>query len=211
VDTSIDNSDAGVMKIAGTFRANQWPAMRMRLQTDDADAWREAVTLLRNRLGGRYLEHASALLNCRYSGFAILAIDSAVIEALEQFRKGVHKTPAKKSGEFFRDFFTATRFKAFFTPELADLFYRTVRCGILHQAESAADSLVKKSTASFVVKRSPSGKGVVINARRFHEELDRAFDDYVNALLTGDAPLRTSFIKKMNYITRSSSDDGAVV
>ena len=199
------------MKIAGAFRANEWHAMRTRLQAGEADAWCDAVSLLRQRLSGRYLEHARKLLDRRYSGFAILAIDSAVIEALEQFRKGVSTTPSSKSGEFFRDFFATTRFKTFFTPKTATLFYETVRCGIFHQAESKADSLVKKSPASFVVKQSPSGKGVVINARRFHEELEGALEDYVNALLAGNAILRKSFIKKMDHITRCEPDIGAVV
>ena len=65
--------------------------------------------------------------------------------------------------------------------------------------------------APFVVKPSRSGKGIVINAKRFHEELEGALDDYVKALLDGDAPLRKSFIKKMNYISRSYPDEGAVV
>ena len=174
------------MKIAGVFRANEWGAMRTRLKADDMAAWGEAVTLLRERIGGRYLEHARELLNRRYSGFAILAIDCAVIEALEQFRKGVARTPSRKSGEFFRDFFTTTRFKQFFTAKTSNLFYQTVRCGILHQAESNADTLVKKSTASFVVKQTPSGTGVVINARRFHEILETVLEDYISKLLAGD-------------------------
>lgn len=199
------------MKIAESFQATEWPAMRTRLQADDAGAWSEAASILRERLGGRFLKHAHSLLDRSYSGFSILAIDSAVIEALEQFRKGAHRTPSRKSGEFFRDFFTKTRFKEFFTPKTADLFYKTIRCGILHQAESEADSLVKKSAAPFVVKLSRSGKGIDINAKRFHEELEGALDDYVKALLAGDAPLRKSFITKMNYIARSSPDKGAVV
>ena len=198
------------MKIAGNFRANEWGAMRTRLNADDATAWEEAVMLLRERIGGRYLKHARELLNRPYSGFAILAIDCAVIEALEQFRKGVPSTPRRKSGEFFRDFFVTTRFKRFFTAKTSKLFYETVRCGILHQAESNADTLVKRSTTSFVVKQTPSGTGVVINSRRFHEILETVLEDYISKLLAGDVTLRKAFITKMNYITRSEPDSGAV-
>ncbi len=199
------------MKIAGTFRTDEWPALCARLKADETAAWHEAATLLRQRLGGRYLEHARELLNRRFSGFAILAIDCAVIEALEQFRKGTLSTPRSMSGAYYRDFFTTTRFRKFFTANRADLFFDTVRCGILHQAESKADSLVKKSAASFVVRESSSGAGLVINAKRFHEELEGALDDYINALLAGDVTLRKSFIKKMDYIARSQTGSGAVV
>ena len=99
------------MKIAETFRTTEWDALRRGLEADEADAWLKAACLLRKRLGGRYLKHARELLNRPYSGFAILAIDSAVIEALEQFRKGVPKTPKRKSADFFKDFLTRTRFK----------------------------------------------------------------------------------------------------
>lgn len=199
------------MKIAGTFGADEWPALRKRLKADESDAWQEAAILVRQRLGGRYLEHARELLDRAYSGFAILAIDCAVIEALEQFRKGAPSTPYRKSREYYKDFFTTTRFKKFFTEKTAAHFYDTVRCGILHQAESKVDSLVKKSTDSFVVRLSSSGAGVVINAKRFHEELEGALDDYVKALLSGDTALRTLFIKKMSHIARSQPDEGVVV
>jgi hypothetical protein len=198
------------MKIAGNFRANEWSAIRTRLNANDPAAWCEAVTLLRGRIGDRYLKHAGELLNHQYSGFAILAIDCAIVEALEQFRKGVPRTPHRKSDEFFRDFFLTTQFKQFFTAETSQLFYETVRCGILHQAESNADTLVKKSTAAFVVKKTSSGKGIVINAKRFHEILEAVFEDYITKLLTGDTPLRKAFIQKMNYITRSTPDSGVL-
>src|ERR1035437_10631269 len=100
--------------------------------------------------GTRYLHHAGELLKRRYSGFAVLAIDGAVVEALEQFRRGEKETPPRKGGEFFRAFLTKTRMGKHFTPEMATLFYETIRCGILHQAETKEDTLVKKNAQQFV-------------------------------------------------------------
>ena len=136
------------MRIAGEFKAQEWETLRTRLVAGEQAAWHEAVKLLDDRIRGRYLDHARRLLDEHYSGFAVLALDSAVIEALEQFRRGEPKTPNRKSGTFFKTFLTQTRFKAHFTSEeKAGLFFDTIRCGILHQAEAKEDSLVKKSTA----------------------------------------------------------------
>ena len=191
------------MRIGRAFSSEEWPALRQRLESGESAAWQEAVGILDHRLGDRYLDHATHLLARDHSGFAVLAVDCAVVEALEQFRRGVPKTPMKQSGAFFEAFLTTTRFKRFFTPATAKLFYHTLRCGILHQAEAEADSLVKKRRADFVVQPSPSGAGLIINVRRFHEELVAAFDDYKQALLRGNVERRQCLIKKMNHIARS--------
>lgn len=73
----------------------------------------------------------------------------------------------------------------------------------MHQAEAEADSLVKKKRTQFVVQLSPSGTGVIINSRRFHEELEAAFEEYKEALRRGYTGLRGHFITKMHYIARS--------
>lgn len=96
------------MKIGGEFLAKDWPGLRKRLDAGDDSAWGEAVAVLRARVDGRYLKQARQIMDRPYSGFAVLAIDSAVIETLEQFRKGVRETPSRKSGEFFRVFLTTT-------------------------------------------------------------------------------------------------------
>jgi hypothetical protein len=91
------------------------------------------------------------------------------------------------------------------------VFYETIRCGILHQAETKADSLVKKKAAAFVVKQSATGKGLIINARSFHSELEAVLDDYAAALLAGDVVLRTAFIRKMKYVARDPTGIAGVV
>ena len=198
---SLDDYEAP-MKIAGEVGADEWPSLRTRLEVCEARAWQEAVNILRIRFRTRYLDHSRQLLGRQYSGFAVLAVDCAVVEALEQFRRGEPETPRGKGQQFFRAFLTETRFKDHFSETTADLFYKTIRCGILHQAETKEDSLVKKKKADFVVELAPSRKGLIINARRFHEELERALEDYATALLEGSADLRASFIRKMNYVAR---------
>lgn len=201
------------MRIAAEFKATEWEALRKRLVADEQAAWRKAVELLDRRIRGRYLDHARRLLDERYSGFAVLAIDSAVVEALEQFRRGKSDTPRGKSGAFFKTFLTQTRFKAHFTEARAKLFFDTIRCGILHQAEAKKDSLVKKGSAHPVAVSSKSGSGLVINARRFHDELEGALEDYKKSLLDdtrskGRDGRRDAFIRKMDAIARRPAGGG---
>jgi hypothetical protein len=198
------------MQIAEKFTTSDWEKLRTRLEAGEQAAWDEAAELLDRRIRGRYLGHARRLLDQPYSGFAVLALDSAVIETLEQFRRGKPSTPRKKSGKYFKAFLTQTRLKAHFTAAKAKLFYETIRCGILHQAEAKEDSLVKKNTTHPVAVLSKSGAGLVINARRFHEELEGAFEDYKQSLMDGTdsksrKDLRRAFLDKMDAITRRPS------
>ena len=197
------------MKIGGEFPAKDWPGLRKRLDAGDDSAWNEAVEVLRARIRGRYLDHARQITGRPYSAFAVLTIDSAVIETLEQFRRGEKETPPGKSGEFFRVFLTTTRLKRYFRSQTANLFYKTIRCGLLHQGETKSDSRVTKKP--FVVRRSRTGKGIRVNAGRLHNELEATFEDYVGALLKGDQNLRASFVKKMGHIARNKPDTAAVV
>lgn len=202
------------MRIAGEFTASEWERLRTRLVAGEQAAWFEAAKRLDDRIRGRYLDHARRLLDERYSGFAVLALNCAVVEALEQFRRGKPKTPAGQCGAYFKAFLTQTRFKVHFRTEAeAGLFYDTIRCGILHQAEAKEDSLVKKNTTHPVAVLSKSGAGLVINARRFHEELEAAFEDYKQSLIDGmeskvRKDLRQAFIDKMDVIARRTSGAG---
>ena len=200
-------------RIAAEFKAGEWEALRTRLVAGEPAAWSEATQRLDDRIRGRYLGHARRLLGEPYSGFAVLALDSAVIEALEQFRRGKPSTPRRQCGTYFEAFLTQTRFKEHFTVAKAALFYETIRCGILHQAEAKEDSLVKKNTTHPVAVLSKSGAGLIINARLFHNELENAFEDYKQSLTDGTdtktrRDLRQAFIDKMDSIARRPSGAG---
>ena len=71
-------------------------------------------------------------------GFCIMAISCLMIEALESFWQGLPDTRGR-SGQVFRHFFL--RCKRLGSPlgifaQLGNDFYYSVRCGILHQAET---------------------------------------------------------------------------
>src|SRR5262245_41152829 len=72
--------------------------------------------------------------SARKHGFASLAIACLVIETLESFYQGRGDTRSKSS-QMFRDFFERkTELRVF--ADANNWFFRDIRCGILHQAES---------------------------------------------------------------------------
>jgi hypothetical protein len=193
------------VEIAPGFTADSWSALTFRGEQD----WIRAVSALRKRLDARFLRPARSLLRLRRSGFAVLALDSLLVETLQQFREGVSETPRiLRSGRFvlasedyFKAFLTGPYFGTGFNEATAALFYRTIRCGILHQAEVKSSSLVRRDRPLVTV--SPDGKGLVINPRLFHERVERAFRAYLADLRKPDnADLRRAFRAKMNHIAR---------
>jgi hypothetical protein len=143
------------------------------------------------------------LIECKeHSGFVVMSLDCLLIETLEQFEKGVKKTPAGKSEDYFVDFLTKGSFGSFFNETFARIFYDKIRCGILHQAEIKGDSRIVIGKSKPLVKLSKHN-GLIINRKMFHAQLLKEFEGYVSRLRKNDPPdlvLRDNFRKKMNYI-----------
>jgi|ERR1019366_9167068 hypothetical protein len=130
----------------------------------------------------------------------VLTLDCAVIETLEQFRRGVPETPPGKSGEYFASFLTQTSFSQYFTDERARLFYKVIRCGLLHQSEAKL-SLVKRSSTLPLIAFTEDRKGLIINAKAFHAKLEVVIGEYASLLRNPESePTRTAFRKKMDSI-----------
>jgi len=134
-----------------------------------------------DRLDTRYLLHIKELLRHRTSGFAVLTLDCAIIETLEQFRRGMPEAPPGKSGEYFASFLTQTSFSQLFTDGHARLFYKVIRCGLLHQSE-AKSSLVKRSSTLPLIDFTEDRKGLIINAKAFHAKLVVVISEYASLL-----------------------------
>jgi hypothetical protein len=174
--------------------------------------WQMAVTIFEDRLETRYLEHIRALLPRKTSGFVVLTLDCALIETLEQFRLGVPKTPYRQGRKYFITFLTTTLFSEHFDEKSAGLFYKTIRCGLLHQTEAGETSRVKRGPQLPVVAYTSDHSGVVINTKRFHDLLEKTISEYVKELRNPTADLaRTAFLRKMNFICRIEEKDLEIV
>jgi hypothetical protein len=105
-------------------------------------------------------------------GFCTMAISCLMVEALESFRMG-RRDSNRKSKKTFQDFFDRD-------PELkaipAGEFYRHVRCGILHQAETTGGWKILRVGPLF---DQPS---LTINATKFHRRLRDILIEYCSEL-----------------------------
>ncbi|HOX87937.1 MAG TPA: hypothetical protein PLY04_18310 [bacterium] len=196
------------MRISRNFTVEDWKRLAFKSEED----WSRAVDMLRDRLETRYLEHIRELLPRKTSGFVVLALDCALIETLEQFKRGTRKTPQRQGQTYFISFLTSPGFALHFTETRAKIFYTQIRCGLLHQSEAEGVSRIKRGGSLPVVSDTEDQKSLVINKEAFHTLLERVVEEYYAQLkLPQNAELRAAFKRKMDAICRieGSDPDGA--
>src|SRR5262245_59981035 len=124
------------MRVSPRFSAEDW----RRLDSNKQGDWSRAIEIFEDRIRGRFLAPINAILWYPWSGFCVLALDSLLVETLQQFWEGQAETPSVLnskgcrrllSEKYFRDFLKGPLFEPRFTRRQAELFYTTVRCGIL--------------------------------------------------------------------------------
>jgi hypothetical protein len=186
------------MKISPNYDVEDWKRIDFSTETD----WQDAINILWDRLNGRFLEPIALMKGHGFAGFAVMALDSLLIESLQQFREGEPETPYKKGEEYFIQFLTKSSFGRFFNEKMAKMFYRQIRNGILHQAETKETSLIHRRGTD-LVKLTDDGTGISINRDLFHEQLVQVIRDYIEELRNPVySDLRISFRKKMDFICR---------
>jgi len=150
----------------------------------------------------RYLEHIRRILGHDTSGFAAMALDCAVIETMEQFHRGEPKTPYGEGKKYFVSFLTETSFSPDVSKRKARIFYKNIRCGLLHQTE-AEDSLIKRNSTRPLIAFTEDHKGVIVNAKVFHQRLEQVIREYAENLKDPKSKTeRAAFRTKMNFICR---------
>lgn len=188
------------MKISRHFSTKDW----VRLKFDSEADWAQAILILKDRLEARYLEHIRILLHRRNSGFAVLTLDCALIETLEQFRRGKQATPSRKGKEYFISFLTTTDFSKHFSAKIASAFYTQIRCGLLHQTETDGHSKIKHGDSLPLISEIMNGTGLIINKQLFHLLLEKVISRYLMDLENPEnVTLRQSFRSKMDSICRA--------
>jgi hypothetical protein len=147
------------------------------LDAVDAHNGQAIADAIHRRFVERYLQPASNATGPG-RGFAMMAIACVMIEALESFRRGWPDTRGPGRGEHaFCSFFDAHTAYATLRGHARD-FYEGVRCGILHQAETALGWRIRRDGQLLAVV-----DGVrTINARKFVHELQKALDNYRDRL-----------------------------
>jgi hypothetical protein len=194
------------MQVAPDFDSSDW--LSLNLDDSMSKDWDKAIAVFRARIYSRFIDAADVLvsmdekqsINNRRFGFAILAIDCAVVETLGAFQEGLTDTDKKSKATFAKFLSTSPGFKKYFSLDRAKQFYTDFRCGILHQAETGGDS---KVWSVGELLRDDAGR-LTVNRTKFHEQLKTDIEAYITALRdTKNSTLRANFRKKMKFICRA--------
>jgi hypothetical protein len=168
--------------------------------------WLTAIEYLERRLSERFIEPANLLIKAeshlepkdKKFGFTILAIDFLLTETLECFYEGIIDSSGQSKPIFARFLTQRDSFKSYFKT-LGDGkdFYKKFRCGILHQAQTSADT--KVWTVGDLICQS--GQYTIVNRDKYHELLMQEIEDYLKKLRARtDVTLLANFKNKMDFI-----------
>ena len=135
----------------------------------------EIIKLIGHRFENRYLKHIKSV----DSGFLIMAVSCFVIETLQSFREGEPDTN-RIGKRMFKNFFKNNQDNFSDFLEIADEFYKDIRCGILHQSETTNAWRVVR-TGKLLDKAEFS-----INAELFLNSLDKSVNKYLDELAHSD-------------------------
>lgn len=155
------------------------------------------ASLIRLRFTERYLD--PALESPERHGFSILAICCLMVEALESFRNGWRSTSGKSEAAFCSFFQAHDEFKDL--RPVAHDFYRAVRCGILHQAETTDGWRVHRKQGLYF----ESGGVRCVSASEFGKALKSVLARYHGDLISVDwnDPLWRNARRKLQAICRN--------
>lgn len=154
-----------------------------------ANKRKDLGNFIKQRFNERYF--APVIDSNSINGFAIMAISCLAIEALESFYQG-RSNSRNNSNIMFSDFFKRNaEFKIFLSAD--NWFYRNIRCGILHQAETLGGWRILRS-GPLLDKNNKA-----INAATFIKKLQNIVELYADEIQTDDL-LWKNFCKKMTAV-----------
>jgi len=149
---------------------------------------------LRARFMNRYIEPIRA----KRRGFTMMAVSCLMIEAFESFVQGWESSEGKSKAAFCFFFDQFPEFGAF--RGHGQQFYKHIRCGILHQAESTGGWRIRRDGSMLFDQAA-----LIVNAEQFVDALEQVLTTYFDQLKNAQwNDLRWKNVRrKMNAIVRN--------
>lgn len=218
-------TDTGKMKIADEKSPEDWLGERPDLDAAP-ECWKSVLeNYFIARLSTRYLEPIKLLkdhLKDKGEGFAIVTLQCALIEFLQTLRDGSNfdaklsiigydpKNNDDKYNNASKQIFTIflteqTPFKEYFDEEMAEDFYKNVRCSLLHEACTTNNWRIRTSAC---LKKTITKKDdkTYLQRDRFQDDLETYISQYKIDLLSDDE-LKEAFIRKFNALCDFPSEE----
>lgn len=202
-------------RIAGTKTVADWKSIRVRLDGDNNQAvWRDAFNdFFLARLDSRYFKPIEALGSMKLfdgEGFSIVTLHCSLIEFLASTvdgrtyrysRNGVPplgKFEYSNSSDLFSQFLQIqVPFKDMFANDKsAKEFYASVRCGLLHEARTKGNWLIKVTD---LAEPAIDTEAKVIYRNKMQEAFEQ-FTTWYGEQLAIDVNLQQAFIRKFNSL-----------
>lgn len=191
---------ANTTKLSKNYRVSDYKNLIKKLDAaqplNDGEFKAEIAKFFVERFAERYITPINAAGKKKKHGFCTMAVSCLMIEALESFWNGWRDTNERNKGKLaFCQFFQRT-------PALSDFwgmvpeFYKHVRCGILHQAETTGGWTINRNGSLFDKNR------LSIDATKFHRVIEASLLAHAMLLKTEDRNSERweKFRKKMEYV-----------
>lgn len=198
--------------------------LRLRLNINSSEEiWHKAVNIFDDRIRGRFINSIEVFCeDVSNSGFSIMAINCLLVDTLSHFILG--KTSTTKidyvkcllyifdqefslgdPGGFLNHIYQPEPRLLNLSTQWEDywgmMFYKDIRCGILHAAQTQNGSRLT-AYQDRMVSITDKGK-LSVDVSRFTRLLKQFYIGYINDLQSGkDNVQRSKFIKQMKYICR---------
>jgi hypothetical protein len=169
------------------------------LTRDDQEAKIEIIDFIFHRLNHRYLVPLLHVPREYKSGFLMMASACLMIETMQSFYEGKKETKRGDNRSAFKRFFERHTDLFPGIADDADNFYRNIRCGILHQAETRGGYRILRQGPLF------SAGARTINANAFLRALAKSLKRYADDLheSQSDSALWKNAQRKVRFISKN--------
>jgi len=135
------------MEISPNYTVRDWRNLRLDPDVPEENEWEKAAIILKDRIEGRFLMPAQALIDMAESdrrlrfGFAILALDFLAIETVQGFRKGCLSHDGESKSLFKRFLVLWSAFQICVPDQeerdrQAERLYKCGRCALHHSGST---------------------------------------------------------------------------
>jgi hypothetical protein len=189
--------------ISAMYKKEDFIKLNLTITSAEKD-WCKAIDIFQDRIKGRYMDIIDRIIDDRclmIDGFSIMALNCLLIETLLQFKNGWDETQNSNCYEYSR-FLTEEFPHIFINDTLARKFYRDIRCGILHSAQTKNGSQLTINK-EYVVEFINNGKGrsISVDVLGISRIIKDYFSSYIEKLKDcSNEDERYCFLKKMKYL-----------
>ena len=199
------------MKISKSKSTKYWNQLNGKIKKNfgNEDLWDEAYNLFEERLTYRYLEPIKSIEandNFTGQGFAIMTLYCSLIEFLETTYQGTNfDIKTKKQSKFkyglghSKSIFVSflTKRKPFLIEKtIAIEFYKSVRCGLLHEAKLGKNWKIRVDNSKVINEKDGN---YTVNRKIFSKRIKQYLALYKKNLKL-DKKLKHAFIRKFDYL-----------